>query len=61
MYFREQSPRKYVQHEGGTIPCTVKNVRQLTCTDRPYKANHQISVGARMSILLYVLYATCSA
>ena len=28
----------YVQHEGGTIPCTVKAMRQLTCTDRPYKA-----------------------
>ena len=22
LYFRGQSPRKYIQHEGGTIPCT---------------------------------------
>ena len=34
MYFRRRSPRKYIQHEGGTIPCTVKTMRQLTCTDR---------------------------
>ena len=33
MYFQGQSPRKYIQHEGGTIPCTVKTMRQLTCTD----------------------------
>ena len=46
MYFGGWSPRKYIQHEGGTILCTV---RQLTCTDRPYKANCQISFGARMS------------
>ena len=46
MYFRR---RKYIQHEGGTIPCTVKTMRQLTCTDRPCKANCQISFGARMS------------
>ena len=38
-----------VQHEGDTIPCTVKNMRQRTCTDRPYKANRQISFSARMS------------
>ena len=37
------------------IPCTVKTMRQLTCTDRPYKANCQICFGARMSILQYVL------
>ena len=24
----------YVQHEGGTIPCTVITMRQLSCTDR---------------------------
>ena len=41
LYFRGWSLRKYIQHEGGTIPCTVKTMRQLTCTDRPYKANHQ--------------------
>ena len=46
MYFRGWSPRKYIQHEGGTIPCTVKT---MTCTDRPYKANRQISFGTRMS------------
>ena len=28
MYFQGQSPRKYIQHEGGTIPCTVKTMRQ---------------------------------
>ena len=47
MYFRRRSPRKYIQHEGSTIPCTVKTMRQLTCTDRPCKANCQISFGAR--------------
>ena len=26
----------HVQHEGGTILCTVKTMIQLTCTDRPY-------------------------
>ena len=41
-------PRKYIQHEGSTIPCTVKTMIQLTCTDRPYKANHY---SARMSLL----------
>ena len=41
----------YVPREGCTIPCTVKTMRQLTCTDRPYKAKRQISFGARMSIL----------
>ena len=49
MYFRGRSLRKYIQHEGGSIPCTVKTMRQLTCTDRPYKANRQISFGARIS------------
>ena len=43
----------FVQHEGGTIPCTVKTMRQLTCTDRPYKANHQISFGASYSTCTY--------
>ena len=42
---------RFVQHEGGTIPCTVKTMRQLTCTDRPYKADHQINLGARISLL----------
>ena len=35
MYLRGLSPRKYIQHGGGTIPCTVKTMRQLTCTERP--------------------------
>ena len=44
MYFRGQrSPRKYIQHEGGTIPCTVKTMRQLSCTDRPYKATARLA------------------
>ena len=58
MYFRGWSPRKYIQHEGGTIRCTVKTMRQLTCTDRPYKANRQISFSARMTILYYSMYCT---
>ena len=43
----------YVPREGCTIPCTVKTMRQLSCTDRSYtyKANRWISLGARMSIL----------
>ena len=41
----------YIQHEGGTIPCTVKTMRQRTCTDRLYKANRQISFSTRMTIL----------
>ena len=32
MYFRGQNPRK-----GSTITCTVKTMRQMTCTDRPYR------------------------
>ena len=27
---------RFLQHEGSTSPCTVKTMRQLTCTDRPY-------------------------
>ena len=42
-YFRGKSPRKYIQHEGSTIPCTVKTMRQLTCTDRPYKATARLA------------------
>ena len=38
MYLRGRSPRKYIEQEGGTTPCTVKTVRQLTCTDRLYTA-----------------------
>ena len=46
---RGRSPRKYIQHEGNTIPCPVKAMRQLTCT--LYTANHRIGFGARMSVL----------
>ena len=59
-YFRGWSPRKYIQYEGGTIPCTVKTMRQLSCTGRSYKANHRISYGARIRRVrhLYIrLYA----
>ena len=49
MYFRGWSPRKYVQHEGGTIPCTVKTVRQLTCTDRSYKATARLASAPEYS------------
>ena len=35
-------PEKYIRHKGSTIPCTVKTVKQLTCTDKLYKANNQI-------------------
>ena len=45
MYFRGRSPRKYIQHKGGTIPCTVKSMRQLTCTDRPYKATAGLALA----------------
>ena len=45
MYFRGRSPRKCIQHEGGTIPCTVKTMRQLTCTDRPYSIKYR-TLGA---------------
>ena len=58
MYFRGWSPRKYIQHEGGTIPCTVKTMTQLTCTDR------HIGLMARLASVpecLYVLYASCKA
>ena len=46
---RVEPEEVHTAHEGGTIPCTVKTMRQLICTDRPYKANHQISFCARMS------------
>ena len=48
-YFQGWSLRKYIQHKGGTIPMHCKNHEQLTCTDRPYKANCQISFSGRMS------------
>ena len=34
----------YIQHEGGTIPCTVKTMRKLTCRDRPYKATARLAL-----------------
>ena len=33
----------YVQHEDGTIPCTVKTMKQLSCMDRPYKATARLA------------------
>ena len=44
MYFRGRSPRQYIQHVGGTIPFTVKTMRQLSCTDRPYKATARLAL-----------------
>ena len=44
MYFRGRDSKKYIQHEGDTIPCTVKTMRQLTCTDRPYKATTRLAL-----------------
>ena len=40
---------EYVLHEGSTIPCTVKNMRQLTCTDRPYKATTRLASAPEYS------------
>ena len=45
------SLRLYIQHEGGTIPCTVKIMRQLTCTDRPYKATARLASAPEYSTL----------
>ena len=50
MYFRGRSLRKYIQHEGGTIPCTVKTMRQLTCTDGPYRATARLASAAEYSM-----------
>ena len=49
MYFRGRSSREVHTARAQYYP--VKTMKQLTCTDRLYKANHQISFGARMSIL----------
>ena len=49
MYFRGQSPRKYIQYESGTIPCTVKTMRQLTPTDRPHKATARLTSAPEYS------------
>ena len=55
MYFQGRSLRKYmyIQHEGGTIPYTVKTMRQLTCTDRLYKATARLA-----SVIEYSMYCT---
>ena len=37
----------------------LKTMRQLTCTDRPYKANRQISYGTRMSSTYCTLAVQC--
>ena len=56
MYFRALNPRMYIQHQGGTIPCTrCKKHETADLYRRPYKANRQISFGARMSILYCAL------
>ena len=34
-----------LQHEGGTIPCTVKTMRQLSCTDRLHKATARLATA----------------
>ena len=31
------------------IPCTVKAMRQLTCTDRPYKATTRLALAPKYS------------
>ena len=53
LHFRGQSPRKYIPHKDGTIPCTVKTMRQLTCTDRLYKATARLA-----SVPEYSTYCT---
>ena len=50
MYIRGRSPRKYVQHEGGTIPCAVETMRQLTCADRQYKATARLASAPNYSM-----------
>ena len=39
-----------IQHEGGTIPCTVKTMRQLSCTDRQYKATTRLASAPEYSM-----------
>ena len=34
---------------GGTIPCTVKTMRHLSCTDRPYKATARLALAPEYS------------
>ena len=56
LYVHLYFPEAVHTNEGGAIPHTVKTMRPLTCSDRPYKANHQINFGARMSILYCTPY-----
>ena len=42
----------YVQHEDGTIQCTVKAMKQLSCTDTPYKATARLASAPE--------YSTCT-
>ena len=44
----------YIQHKGSTIPCTVKTMRQLSCTDRP---NSWI-IASALECLYYSTYCT---
>ena len=37
--------------QGGTISCTVKTMRQLCCTDRPYKATARLASAPEYSTL----------
>ena len=39
----------YIQHEGGTIPCTVKTMRELTCMDRLYKSTARLASAPECS------------
>ena len=48
-------PKEYIQHEGGTIPCTVKTMRQLSCTDRPYKTTARLASAPEYST--YCMYS----
>ena len=38
----------YFQHKW-YIPCTLKTMRQLTCTDRPYKATARLALAPEYS------------
>ena len=46
----------YVPHEGCTIPCTVKTMRQLSCTDMLYKATARLASAPE-----YSTYCTLTA
>ena len=52
MYFRDGVRGSiYIQHEGGTIPCTEK---PWSCTDRPYKATARLASAPEYST--YCIY-----